>query len=242
MLRKVGVLVGLLVFTGGLLGADPQEKASGKEAKKGTDSKAVTAKVVSIDADKGMITVKTKDGSEKELSVGENTKFMDAQGKDLKAGIKNKRLAAGADVKLMLDEDGKMVTEVHLAARARTAAQGASRPRKIIPIPAEGQFPNPPAEEHKPAVVRKAPPLGGAVVKADAAKKQIIIRVPDGKGKTEDRTIDVKEGVKLMGASGEDADIGGFSPGQTVMIHEKDGKVIELQIFKLGVQAVKPKK
>jgi arginine repressor len=235
MLRKVGVLVGLLVFTGGLLGADPQEKTSSKEAKKGTDSKAVTAKVVSIDAEKGMITVKTKDGSEKELSVGEHTKFADAQGKDLKAGIKDKRLAAGADVKLMLDEDGKMVTEVHLAARARTAAQGATRPRKILPIP------NPPAEEHKPAVVRKAPPLG-SVVKADAAKKQIIIRVADGKGKTEDRTIDVKEGVKLMGASGEEADVGGFLPGQAVMIHEKDGKVIELQMFKLGVERVKAKK
>ncbi len=161
MLHKVGVLVGLLVFTGGLLGADPQEKTSSKEAKKGIDSKAVTAKVVSIDAEKGMITVKTKDGSEKELSVGEHTKFMDAQGKDLKTGIKNKRLAAGADVKLMLDEDGKMVTEVHLAARARTAAQASSRPRRFIPIPPEGQSP-PAAESYKPAVVRNpAPGWGG---------------------------------------------------------------------------------
>ena len=104
-------------------------------------------------------------------------------------------------------------------------------------MPPEGQ--SPPAQSSAP---RKTPPLGGTVVKADAAKKQIIIKVADGKGKSEDRTIDVKEGVKLLGPTGEEAELGGFIPGQTVLFQEKDGKVTQLQIFKLGGERIKAKK
>jgi hypothetical protein len=232
MLRKVGVLVGLLVFAGTLSAADPQEKRESKKPKQATESKAVMAKVVSVDAAKGMLTVKTKEGKEEELTVGEHTRFVDAQGKDLAKGIKDKRLAKGADVQLMLDEDGKMVKEIHLAAGTRTA-RTSGRPSKVFPTRPGEETPS--AHPDQPAARPKRPlPEGGTVVKTDAKKKQIVIKMADSKGKTEERTIDVKEGVKLLGAEGEEADIGGFAPGEVVMIQEKDGKVTQVQIFKLG--------
>src|ERR1700732_3355137 len=143
MLRKVGVLVGLLVFAGGLWGADPQEKKSSKKS-----AKAVTAKVVSVDAANGMLTVKSKDGKEKELKVGDQTRFMDSQGNEATEGIKDKRLAAGTDVRIMLDEDGKTVKELHLVAKAKTA-QASGRPNRFPPFPPKSAAR--PEEPAKPA-------------------------------------------------------------------------------------------
>jgi hypothetical protein len=240
MLRKVGVLVGLLVFAGGLWGADPQEKKASKK------SKAVTAKVVSVDAANGMLTVKSKEGKEKELAVGEHTKFMDSQGNEVTEGIKDKRLAAGTDVRVMLDEDGKTVKELHLVAKAKTA-QASGRPSKVFPVPAKGTVAQEPAK--RASTGPKMPlPIAGTVVKVDKAKKEIVLQMLDtkgngkGKGKGEERTIEVKEGVKLLGAEGDEADVGGFRVGDPVIVQEKDGKVTQLQIFKLGAEKRKVKK
>src|SRR5437868_3275681 len=100
MLRKIGVLVGLVVFASSLLAAQPQDK---KDAK--SDSKPLSGKIVKADAAKGMLTIKTKDGHQEELSIGDDTKFMDAQGHEVADGLKDKRMVAGADVKLMLGAD-----------------------------------------------------------------------------------------------------------------------------------------
>jgi hypothetical protein len=234
MLRKVGVLVGLLVFAGGLWGADPQEKKSSKK------SKAVAAKVVSVDAANGMLTVKTKDG-EKELKVGDQTKFTDAQGKEVSAGIKDKQLAAGTEVRIMLDEDGKTVKELRLAPKTRTA-QGPGRATRVRPFPPKDTGTH---EPQKPAVTapRKPLPPVGTVVKVNRSKKEIVLQMVDSKGgKGEQRTIEVTDGVKLLGAEGDDADVGGFRVGDAVFLQEKDGKVTQLQIFKLGAERRKVKK
>jgi hypothetical protein len=229
MLRKVGVLVGLLVFAGGLWGADPQDKKASKKS-----AKAVTAKVVSVDAANGMLTVTSKEGKEKELKIGDETKFMDAQGKEVTHGIKDKRLAAGTDVRIMLDEDGKTVKELRLVDKAKAQASG--RPNRFPPFPPKGAAR--PEESAKPASTRPSIPLPpiGTVVKVDKAKKEIVLQMldPKTKKKGEEKTIEVKDGVKLLGGDGDDADIGGFRVGDPVLLKEKDGKVTQLQIFKLG--------
>jgi hypothetical protein len=228
MLRKVGVLVGLLVFAGGLWGADPQEK---KASKKG--AKAVTAKVVSVDAANGMLTVKSKEGKEKELKVGEHTKFTDSQGNEVSEGIKDKRLAAGTDVRIILDEDGATVKELHLVAKAKTA-QASGRPSKVFPVPPKGTVVAQEPQKHTGPQI-PLPPVG-TVVKVNKAKKEIVVQMVGSKstGKGEEKTIEVKDGVKLLGSEGDEADVGGFRPGDAVVVQEKDGKVTQLQIFKLG--------
>jgi hypothetical protein len=228
MLRKVGVLVGLLVFAGGLWGADPQEKKASKKS-----AKAVTAKVVSVDAANGMLTVKSKDGKEKELKVGENTKFMDSKGEEVSAGIKDKRLAAGTDVRLMLDEDGTTVKELHLVAKAKTA-QASGKPSKVFPVPPKGTVVAQEPPKHT-GPQTPLPPIG-TVVKVNKAKKEIVVQMvgSKSKGKGEEKTIEVTDSVKLLGADGDGADFGGFRPGDAVLLQEKDGKVTQLQIFKLG--------
>jgi hypothetical protein len=233
MLRKVGVLVGLLVFAGGLWGADPQEKKTTKK------SKAVAAKVVSIDAANGMLTVKSKDG-EKELKVADHTKFMDAQGQEVNAGIKDKRLAAGTDVRITLDEDGTTVKELRLAPKAKTA-QGVTRPSKVFPVPPKGTVVAQEPQKHTGPQI-PLPPIG-TVVKVSKSKKEIVVQmVGKGKAKGEERTIEVKDGVKLLGAEGDEADVGGFRVGDAVLLQEKDGKVTQLQIFKLGAEKRKVRK
>jgi phage/plasmid primase-like uncharacterized protein len=236
MLRKVGVLVGLLVFAGGLWAADPQEKKASKKK----SAKAVTAKVVSVDAANGMLTVKSKEGTEKELAVGEQTKFMDAQGNEVSEGIKDKRLAAGTDVRLMLDEDGKTVKELHFVAKAKTA-QASGRPSKVFPVPPKGTVVAQEPPKHTGPQI-PLPPVG-TVVKVNKAKKEIVVQMvgSKAKGKGEEKTVEVTDGVKLLGAEGDDADVGGFRPGDAVILLEKDGKVTQLQIFKLGAGEKKRK-
>jgi hypothetical protein len=232
MLRKVGVLVGLVVFAGSLLAADPDDK----DAKKA--SKPMTGRIVKVDPAKGMLTIRTRDGDH-EITIGEDTKIMDAQGHEIAEGLKDKRLAAGSQVTLTLGADGKAAKEVHLAAAPNGAAQARTGQRRRRMVDRDvAEKPEAPAT---PGEKPHAPPAGGTVVKVDMNKKSITLKMADAKGKLEERTIDVKEGVKLVSAEGGQADIRDFVLGSTVLLTEKDGKVTEIHQFKLGAGVDKEK-
>jgi hypothetical protein len=98
MLRHalVAVIV-LFLFAGGLLAAD----------------KEVKGKLVKVDVDKKILTINTDDGK-KEYTVSADTKFIGPKGGVSKDGIKDERLVAGAELKLVIAGNNKTVREVHL--------------------------------------------------------------------------------------------------------------------------------
>jgi Cu/Ag efflux protein CusF len=89
-----------------------------------TLAEEVKGKIKSVDADKGTMTV-TVDGKDQEYKIGTDTKLLNAQGKDLKDGIKNARLKEGQAVTLTTEKkDGKdVVTEVKLGGGKKKPAQ-----------------------------------------------------------------------------------------------------------------------
>jgi hypothetical protein len=98
MLRHAFVAMTVLfLFVGGLLAAD----------------KEVKGKLVKVDVDKKVLTVKTDDGN-KEYTVSAETKFIGPKGGESKEGIKDARLVAGAELKLVIAANNKTVREVHL--------------------------------------------------------------------------------------------------------------------------------
>jgi hypothetical protein len=101
MLRhSVAVLVALLVLAGNVLAAD----------------KEVTGKVVKVDPTKKTITIKTATGN-KEYTISDDTKFLGPKGGVSDKGIKDDRLAVGAEIKLVIAGNNKTVREVHLPQR-----------------------------------------------------------------------------------------------------------------------------
>jgi hypothetical protein len=98
MLRHALVaLVVLFLFAGGVLAAD----------------KEVKGKLVKVDVDKKILTINTDDGK-KEYTVSAETKFIGPKGGVSKEGIKDERLVAGAELKLVIAANNKTVREVHL--------------------------------------------------------------------------------------------------------------------------------
>jgi hypothetical protein len=101
MLRhSLAVLVALVVAAGSAWAAD----------------KEVTGKVVKVDATKKIIIVKTATGN-KEYTISDDTKFLGPKGGASDKGIKDDRLVAGAQVKLVIAGNNKTVREVHLPER-----------------------------------------------------------------------------------------------------------------------------
>jgi hypothetical protein len=98
MLRHAIMAVVILVlFAGGLLAAD----------------KEVEGKLVKVDVDKKVLTINTDDGK-KEYAVSAETKFIGPKGGVSKDGIKDERLVAGAELKLVIAGNNKTVREVHI--------------------------------------------------------------------------------------------------------------------------------
>jgi len=98
MLRHaLGAVVVLFLFAGGLLAAD----------------KEVKGKLVKVDVDKKTLTIKTDDGN-KDYTVNAETKFIGPKGGVSKDGIKDERLVAGAELKLVIAANNKTVREVHI--------------------------------------------------------------------------------------------------------------------------------
>src|SRR5262249_5196988 len=75
--------------------------------------KEVKGKLVKVDVDKKVLTVNTDDGK-KEYTVNAETKFIGPKGGVSKEGIKDERLVAGAEIKLVIAANNKTVREVHL--------------------------------------------------------------------------------------------------------------------------------
>ena len=119
MLRTLGTIVGLVVFTGGLLADDPKPKAKPDKGR----SKEITATVLKVDAAKNTIRVKTADGKQTELMIDDQTQFVGPRGGVSKDGIKDDRLHVGAQLKVTMD--GKTVKEIQLPYRSvRERLQG----------------------------------------------------------------------------------------------------------------------
>jgi tRNA pseudouridine-54 N-methylase len=73
----------------------------------------VKATLKSVDADKNTVTV-TVDGKDTTYTVSDATQFLNAKGKNLKKGIKNKQLKEGANVVITTEkkDDKDVVTKV----------------------------------------------------------------------------------------------------------------------------------
>jgi hypothetical protein len=73
----------------------------------------------------------------------------------------------------------------------------------------------------------------GSVVKTDAAKHTITLKMRGKDGKEEERTIELKEGVKLIGEDGKEDKEGHFlkelEPGERVLITEREGRVVSVR-------------
>jgi hypothetical protein len=80
--------------------------------------KEVKGTVVKVDVKNKTLTVKTDDG-EKTYDVNDETKFFGPKGGPAEAGLKDNRLVAGAEVKLVIAGNNKTAHEVHLPERKK---------------------------------------------------------------------------------------------------------------------------
>jgi hypothetical protein len=98
MLRhSIAALVVLILFAANLFAADKEVKGT----------------VVKVDVKASTVTIKTDDG-EKTYDINDDTKFLGPKGGASKEGIKDERLAKGAEVKIVVAGNNKTAREVHL--------------------------------------------------------------------------------------------------------------------------------
>jgi hypothetical protein len=101
MLRHtIAALVLLVLFAANLFAADKEVKGT----------------VVKVDVKASTLTIKTDDG-EKTYDINDDTKFLGPKGGASKEGIKDDRLAKGAEVKIVVAGNNKTAREVHLPER-----------------------------------------------------------------------------------------------------------------------------
>jgi hypothetical protein len=83
------------------------------------DAREVKGKVVKVEAAQKTLTVLTAAGK-KDFLIGNDTKVLDPKGAVSKDGLLDRRLVPGAEVRLVLAQDGKTVKEIHfLVAEAK---------------------------------------------------------------------------------------------------------------------------
>jgi hypothetical protein len=92
----------ILLFVSGVQAADKEVKGT----------------VVKVDLKAKTLTVKTADG-EKTFDVNDDTKFLGPKGGVSDAGLKDDRLTAGAEVKLLIAGNNRTAREVHLPERTK---------------------------------------------------------------------------------------------------------------------------
>lgn len=80
--------------------------------------KEVKGTVVKVDLKNSTLTVKTDDG-EKVYDVNDQTKFLGPKGGVSEDRLKDDRLVAGAEVKLLIAGNNKTAREVHLPVRTK---------------------------------------------------------------------------------------------------------------------------
>jgi hypothetical protein len=78
--------------------------------------KEVKGKLVKVDLKKNTLTVKTDD-DEKTLDVNDDTKFIGPRGGVSDKGIKDERLVAGVELKLVVAGNNRTLREVHIPER-----------------------------------------------------------------------------------------------------------------------------
>ncbi len=80
--------------------------------------KEVKGTVVKVDLKNNTLTIKTDDGN-KVYDINEKTKFLGPKGGVSAEGIKDDRLVAGAEVKVIVAGNNKTAHEVHLPIRTK---------------------------------------------------------------------------------------------------------------------------
>jgi hypothetical protein len=107
MLRRcVGRMCAVTAVIALLLGGDSVQDSKKDHGVRGT--------VVKVDVSRSSLTIKTQSGRETFLLTGD-TKIYDPRGKVSDDGIKDERLAAGNEVRVVLELSGKTVRELHLS-------------------------------------------------------------------------------------------------------------------------------
>ena len=96
----VAVLLALLLMTGNLYAGD----------------KEVKAKVLKVDVKKMLLEVKVGE-DKKEYKLSADTKFLGPKGGVSAEGIKDDRLAPGAEIRLVVAANNRTVREIHLPER-----------------------------------------------------------------------------------------------------------------------------
>jgi hypothetical protein len=81
----------------------------------------VKGKVIKVDVAKKTLTIQTKDGK-KVYEINGNTKFLGPRGGASDLGLRDDRLSAGAEVKLVVAGNNRTLREVHLPVRKKTKA------------------------------------------------------------------------------------------------------------------------
>jgi hypothetical protein len=103
------MLRGLLAGTVLVLLVAPAALAADKE---------VMGKLVKADVKKNVLTVKTDDG-EKNYDVNDDTKFIGPKGGVSGKGIKDERLVAGVELKLLVAGNNRTLREVHIPEKGK---------------------------------------------------------------------------------------------------------------------------
>jgi hypothetical protein len=182
--RAVVALAGTVVLAGTLAAAD----------------KEVVGKFVKVDADAQTITLQT-DAGKKEFALGADVKVLDARGTAVRDGLKDRRLAAGADVKLVLG--GSTVKEVHL----RPAAGDKGDPKdakKEPPRDTKDAKKDSPRDAKDSPDAKELPGIKATVLKVDVDKGTATVQTEAGK-KLE---LKLGEEVKYLGPRGGVSDKG----------------------------------
>ncbi|MFO0808046.1 MAG: hypothetical protein U0746_05445 [Gemmataceae bacterium] len=189
--------------------------------------KEIKGKIVKYDPDTRDITVKTADGKDDEQKLGADAKVFDAKGAESKEGTKDKRIKAGADVKLLIPDKARTVKELHFLEapkadpKAKTDSKVKADPKaKADPkVDAKAKSSPPKADvkaepKAKPKVEKPATAGSakfGADAKGDVVKllkvdvEKRTVSVEREAGKKADYTV--ADDAKFIGPRGGKADI-----------------------------------
>jgi hypothetical protein len=82
----------------------------------------VKGKIVKVDVAKKTLTVQTKDGK-KVYEINDDTKFLGPKGGVSDLGLRDDRVTAGTEVKLVVAGNNRTLREVHLPVRKKAKAK-----------------------------------------------------------------------------------------------------------------------
>lgn len=138
--------------------------------------KEIKGKVVSYDSTTREITVKTASGDD-EQKLAADAKVFDAKGAESKDGLKDKRIAKGAEVKLVIPDKARTVKELHFIDTTKADPKAKAKPEvKVKPEPK----PDPKAKLDPKA---KPEPKPEPKVKGDKAASSTVAKFgTDAKG------------------------------------------------------------